>query len=140
MVSGGCLFDSSRWGPSGPAYTRPMPRLLVVLAVVAVAFTIYTLVDVLLTDRSRVRGLQKPLWAILVVLLPVIGGVLWLIIGKARRTSGGSRVIAPDDDPDFLGSINREDVARRAEQEERLRRLEQELADLDDDTRDDTAR
>lgn len=117
-----------------------MPRLLVVLVVVAVAFTIYTLVDVLLTDRSRVRGLQKPLWAILVVVLPVIGGLLWLIIGKARRTSGGTRVIAPDDDPDFLGSINREDVARRAEQEERLRRLEQELADLDDNTRDDTAR
>lgn len=117
-----------------------MPRLLVVLVVVAVAFTIYTLVDVLLTDRSRVRGLQKPLWAILVVLLPVIGGILWLVIGKARRTSRGARVIAPDDDPDFLGSINREDVARRAEQEERLRRLEQELADLDDDTRDDTAR
>lgn len=117
-----------------------MPRLLVVLVVVAVAFTIYTLVDVLLTDRSRVRGLQKPLWAILVVVLPVIGGILWLVIGKARRTSGGSRVIAPDDDPDFLGSINRDDVARRAEQEERLRRLEQELADLDDDTRDDTAR
>ncbi len=117
-----------------------MARFLVVLTVVAVAFTIYTLVDVLLTDRSRVRGLQKPVWAVLVVLLPVIGGILWLVIGKARRTSGGTRVIAPDDDPDFLGSINREDVARRAEQDERLRRLEQELADLDDDTRDDSAR
>lgn len=117
-----------------------MARFLVVLTVIAVAFTIYTLVDVLLTDRSRVRGLQKPLWAVLVVVLPVIGGLLWLFIGKARRTSRPSRVIAPDDDPDFLGTLNREDVARRAEQEERLRRLEQELADLDDDTRDDTAR
>jgi hypothetical protein len=117
-----------------------MARLLVVLVVIAVAFTIYTLVDVLLTDRSRIRGLQKPLWAVLVVLLPVIGGLLWLFIGKARRTSGGSRMIAPDDDPDFLGSINRGDAASRAEQDERLRRLEQELADLDDDTRDDSAR
>lgn len=117
-----------------------MARFLVVLTVIAVAFTIYTLVDVLLTDRARVRGLQKPVWALIVVLLPVIGGLLWLVIGKARRTSGGSRLIAPDDDPDFLGSINRDDVVRRAEQEERLRRLEQELADLDDDTRDDTQR
>jgi hypothetical protein len=117
-----------------------MARFLVVLAVVAVAFTVYTLVDVLMTDRSRVRGLTKPIWVILVLLLPVVGGLLWLLIGKARRTSGGSRMIAPDDDPDFLGSINREDAARRAEHEERLRRLEQELADLDDDTRDDSAR
>lgn len=118
-----------------------MARFLVVLVVIAVAFTIYTLVDVLLTDRARVRGLQKPLWALVVVLLPVIGGVLWLVIGKARRTSGDRvRVIAPDDDPDFLGTINREDITRRADQEERLRRLERELADLDDDTRDDTQR
>jgi hypothetical protein len=128
------------WGTGVRRTLVVMARFLVVLAVVAVAFTVYTLVDVLMTDRSRVRGLTKPIWAILVVLLPVVGGLLWLLIGKARRTSGGSRVIAPDDDPDFLGSINREDAARRAEHEERLRRLEQELADLDDDTRDDSAR
>ncbi|MDO9589664.1 MAG: PLD nuclease N-terminal domain-containing protein [Microcella sp.] len=112
-----------------------MTRLLIVLIVVAVAFTIYTLVDVLLTDRSRVRAFPKPLWAAVVVLLPVIGGLLWLIVGKARRIPGSSsRPIAPDDDPTFLRTLNRDDIAKRAEQEERLRRLEQELADLDDDT------
>ena len=41
-----------------------------VLVVVAVAFTIYTLVDVLLTERSRVRAFPKPLWALGVVVLP----------------------------------------------------------------------
>jgi len=117
-----------------------MARVIVVLIVIAAAFTIYTLVDVLMTDRSRVRGLQKPLWAVVVVLLPVIGGVLWLVIGKARRNPAvRTRVIAPDDDPEFLGTLRREDVAQRADQDERLRRLEQELSDLDDDTRDDNA-
>lgn len=117
-----------------------MARVIVVLIVIAVAFTIYTLVDVLMTERARVRGLQKPLWAVVVVLLPVIGGLLWLIVGKARRgPANRSRVIAPDDDPEFLGTLRKEDVAQRADQDERLRRLEQELSDLDDDTRDDNA-
>ena len=111
-----------------------MARVIVVLVVVAVAFTIYTLVDVLLTDRRRIRAMPKPAWAVLVVVLPVLGGVLWLIVGKARRGPGRtSRTVAPDDDPAFLGTLSRDEVARRAEQDERLRRLEQELADLDDD-------
>lgn len=116
------------------AYTHFMPRFIVIGIVVAIAFTIYTLVDVLMTDRSRVRGVSKPLWAIIVFVLPVIGGIFWLVIGKARRGPGRTtRPIAPDDDPSFLNSLSQEDIQRRAEQDERLRRLEQELADLDDD-------
>lgn len=112
-----------------------MTRFLIVLVVIAVAFTIYTFVDVLLTERSRVRAFPKVLWAVVVVLLPVIGGLLWLIVGKARRSPrSANRPVAPDDDPTFLNSLNHDEIAKRAEQEERLRRLEQELADLDDDT------
>ncbi len=107
-----------------------MPRVLIVVAVVVVAFSVFTLIDLLMTDRSRVRALNKPLWALIVVLLPAIGGILWLWLGKDRRTSSGGsrRTVAPDDDPSFL-----QNIARDREQEERIRRLEQELADLDDD-------
>ena len=112
-----------------------MPRVIVVLTVVAVAFWVYSIVDALLTDRARVRAFPKQVWVAGVVLLPVLGGVLWLIVGKARRSAGGARrSVAPDDDPSFLSTLSREEVARRAADEERLRRLEQELADLDDDT------
>jgi hypothetical protein len=112
-----------------------MTRFLIVLLVIAIAFTIYTFVDVLLTDRSRVRAFPKALWSVVVLLLPVIGGLLWLFVGKARRTAGSAtRPIAPDDDPGFLSTLNHDEIAKRAEQDERLRRLEQELADLDDDT------
>ena len=119
-----------------------MVRVLLIGGVVAIAFTIYTLVDVLMTERSRIRGVPKPVWAI-ITLLPVIGGILWLTIGKMRRpprrTSGP---IAPDDDPTFLSSLSQEEIRRRAEQDERLRRLEQELADLEaeDDDDNDTPR
>lgn len=112
-----------------------MTRVLIVLLVIAIAFTIYTFVDVLLTERSRVRAFPKALWAFVVMLLPVIGGLLWLFVGKARRTASSmARPIAPDDDPGFLSTLSRDEIAKRAEQDERLRRLEQELADLDDDT------
>ena len=107
-----------------------MTRLLVVLAVVVVAFTIYAVIDLIMTDRSRVRALNKPLWAVIIVVIPVIGAVLWLTLGKSRRRPGGpARPLAPDDDPEFLNGIIRD-----RETEERIRRLEQELADLDDDS------
>lgn len=105
-----------------------MVRLYVVLGVVAVAFYVFSIVDCALFDRTRVRTLPKTAW-VFIVLLPIIGGLLWFVFGRARRRSdrGGSRVIAPDDDPAFLGGLGRD----RAQQE-RIRRLERELADLDD--------
>ncbi|OUE10349.1 hypothetical protein C5B94_07345 [Clavibacter michiganensis] len=107
-----------------------MPRLLIGLAVVIVFFTVFVIVDTALTPRTRMRGLPKPAWIAVVVLVPLIGGILWLTIGKDRtdlaRASG--RRLGPDDDPDFLSGLG-----RTRSEEERIRRLEQELADLDSD-------
>lgn len=112
-----------------------MARLLFALGAVSVAFWVYSIVDALLTDRARIRAFSKPVWVAVVSLLPVVGGLIWLVVGKARRSSGRvSRSTAPDDDPAFLSTLSRDEVAKRADQDERLRRLEQELADLDDDT------
>ena len=106
-----------------------MVRLWVVLAVVVVVFTVYAFVDCLLSERTRVRGLPKPVWVIVILLVPPIGGILWLTIGRARRSPRNSRFrsSAPDDDPDFLRTIGVD-----PEQRDRIRRLEQEIADLDD--------
>lgn len=89
----------------------------------------YAVVDCALTDRARVRAIPKLAWVLVIVFVPVIGGVLWLAVGKDRRA--GRSVLrdrAPDDDPEFLHRLGSDQ-----EQEERIRRLEQELADLDDD-------
>ncbi|MBN9238984.1 MAG: hypothetical protein BGO97_04800 [Micrococcales bacterium 70-64] len=106
-----------------------MARLLPILALVVIGLYVFAYVDLALTDRTRVRALPKPVW-ILVILLPVVGALLWIILGKQRGGSRGgeSRTIAPDDDPSFLANLRRDE-----EQDERIRRLEQELADLDDD-------
>ena len=110
-----------------------MARFLVILGVAAVFFTVYTIVDCAMTDANRARGIPKPFWVVIIVLLPVIGGILWLVIGKDRSAGGGGsrRQVPPDDDPAFLGRIGHD-----REREERIRRLEQELADLDDDAKD----
>ncbi|TFC45603.1 hypothetical protein E3T26_04140 [Cryobacterium sp. TMT1-21] len=108
-----------------------MVRLLFALGVVVVILTIYTLVDCALLQHSRVRGLPRWVWIFVIILIPVIGPVLWLLIGRGRTGAGrnGGRIVrsvAPDDDIDFLKGLD-----RAKSEQEHLRALEQELADLD---------
>jgi hypothetical protein len=90
-------------------YSGDVGRVLIVGIVVVL--TIYTLFDVIAADRQRVRGLPKPLWALL-AFLPLIGPGFWLALGRPqspRGQAGGQqrRTVAPDDDPDFLWKLDR---------------------------------
>lgn len=109
-----------------------MARLLFGLGVAAVIFTIYAVADCAFFDRSRVRGLSRGWWLVVIIFVPIIGGLLWFIIGRGRANrigaTRGGRTVAPDDDTEFLRQL-REDAA----QDERIRRMEQELAELDND-------
>jgi hypothetical protein len=110
------------------AYNWAMSRLFVIVPFIVIGLYIFAIVDLILTDNSRVRALPKIAWGF-VIILPVVGALLWLIFGKERGDRGGQRrTIAPDDDPAFLANLRRDE-----EQDERIRRLEQELAELDDD-------
>lgn len=102
-----------------------MPRVLLILALVAAAFWVFTIVDCAAQPPTRHRGVSKPVWLLIVILLPVLGGILWLIVGRSRKSAVSTRR-APDDDPDFLGRIG-----SISDQDERIRRLEEELAQLD---------
>jgi hypothetical protein len=107
-----------------------MVRWIVIGAVAVVAFTVYALVDLFMTHAPRVRAFPKPLWIAVIVARPVLGPILWLLIGKARGKPKPTRTVgnAPDDNPTFLSSIDRE------ESDERIRRLEEELRKLDDES------
>ena len=102
-----------------------MVRWLVIGGVAIVALTIYALVDLFVTARSRLRAFPLPVWVGIIVALPVIGPVLWLIIGK-NKPPQTTTAFAPDDDPKFLGGL-----AESAE--ERIQRLEEELRALDEE-------
>lgn len=97
----------------------------------AIGFWVYAVIDCVITDARRARGIPKPAWVLVTIFLSVIGGALWFFIGKDRHQGrGGLRSRgAPDDDPTFLRSLSVD-----AEQEERIRRLEREIAELDDDS------
>jgi hypothetical protein len=114
-------------------YSDGMPRLVVGVVIAALVFTVYSIVDCALTERFRVRGMPKALWVVVLLVLPVVGGVLWFLIGRgpARR-----RFLGPDDDPRFLGRSSTAAPARAPERDE-LALLEQELANLDVDPDDD---
>lgn len=101
------------------------------------AVIVFSIVDIIMIDPSRVRALPKWGWIMLVIALPLIGVVLWFIIGRERpeRRNHGrypSRPTAPDDDIAFLGQIGREKA-----QEDRIRDLEERLSELDDDDKKD---
>lgn len=102
-----------------------MARLLIVLGIAAVVFWVFSIVDCAVQPPNRHRGVSKGAWMAIVVLIPVLGGALWFILGRARRQSPG-RVVAPDDDPNFLGKLKGVSA-----QDERIRLLEEELARLD---------
>ena len=112
-----------------------MTRIWIIFFIIEAAFTIFAFVDVLLTEDWRIRrGIPKVVWLVIVVLLTPIGGILWFFIGRepVEKSAPAGRPArslgAPDDDPAFLANLRREE-----EREERIRRLEQQLAELDDD-------
>ncbi|WKX71894.1 PLD nuclease N-terminal domain-containing protein [Streptomyces sp. XD-27] len=91
--------------------------LRVLLILVPLALSIYAFIDCITTDEQDVRHLPKPIWAILVLLFPVVGSISWLIAGRQRTLAagggggigrGGRRGgwVAPDDNPEFLKSLN----------------------------------
>ncbi|AZC14777.1 PLD nuclease N-terminal domain-containing protein [Microbacterium sp. ABRD28] len=102
-----------------------MTRVLLIAALLATVFWVYSIVDCALQPPNRHRGVSKPIWILIVILLPVLGGALWFVVGRLRKKTIAARR-APDDDPEFLGRIG-----SISDQDERIRRLEEELAQLD---------
>ena len=102
-------------------------RWLVIGGVAVLALTVYALVDLFVTQAARVRAFPKPVWIAVIVVLPLLGPILWLFVGKNRRMPKQTTPMFPDDDMGFLGRIDRESA------EDRIRRLEEELRQLDEE-------
>ena len=93
-----------------------MRYLLIVIAVVAI-FTIFTTVFAASASKNEVRLLPKWAWVLICLLVPGVGGILYLAVGRPIAGAGGvgaggvgagfgrgrnTRTVAPDDDPEFL--------------------------------------
>jgi len=89
-----------------------MARVLLVL--IPLGLAIYTVIDAIQTEDSRVQFLPKVVWILLILLsAPTgIGAVAWLVTGRQRGAQNGrprpnrpSAPRGPDDDPDFLRNL-----------------------------------
>ncbi|MCR2826008.1 PLD nuclease N-terminal domain-containing protein [Microbacterium sp. zg.Y909] len=104
-----------------------MARILLIVALLLAVFWVYSVVDCAVQDPRRHRGVSKPMWLLITIALPVLGGILWFAVGRTKRADI-PRPKAPDDDPEFLGRIG--DIR---DTDERIRRIEEELKALDAD-------
>lgn len=104
-----------------------------VLFILEMLLLVYCVLSIVTTPENECRNLPKLLWLLLVVLLPLAGGIAWLVAG--RPVVGGNRppqtsygaappqadpyrprptATAPDDDEAFLrGLRERADEQRR---------------------------
>ncbi len=113
---------------------------------------VYCIFDVISTEQSRVQNLPKLVWLLIVVLIPPIGPIAWLLLGRPRGASfkvgsGEYRASSPSPppepppterpppDPDY--QRRREEAIRKhhEEREEEIKAREAELRRLEEELR-----
>lgn len=91
---------------------RYLPFILIL------AVWIYAFIDCLNTPEKEVRKLPKIAWVIIILLFGqvLLGPIAWFAVGRPRRNApyGATRPqerrwVAPDDNPDFLKSLRKDD-------------------------------
>ena len=114
-----------------------MVRVFIFLAAVPLILVVLALISALSADR--VRTLPRALWVVAILLIPLLGPAAYFLTGRpvADRPTGAApttahRPAAPDDDPDFLRTLNAEQARR---DRELLAELERQLRAADDESR-----
>lgn len=124
-----------------------MFRVAVFLSLVGVLLAALALISCLsIEDKRQIRGMPRFAWVILILLVPLAGAVAWFGYGRPRpagRARSGWRPVggpleppkrrAPDDDPEFLQSLDGYTVSK--EDEDLLRRWEEDLRRREEDQR-----
>jgi hypothetical protein len=104
------------------------------VAVALFAFWIWALLDCIATDASLCRNLPKPMWIIIVLILPDIGSLIWVLLGRPDKSdwrpgsadySAPRRPVGLEDSPRYSATPSVTD--RRSEELDRdLERWERE--------------
>ncbi|MEU0550804.1 PLD nuclease N-terminal domain-containing protein [Micromonospora sp. NPDC005979] len=123
-----------------------MARLYVLLFLAQIVLAVCALISCLSAEEGQIRALPRIAWVLIILFFPLVGSIAWFVAGRepgtANRTvwPGGPsaaerqprRPLAPDDDPEFLRSV--QDRAKQQDQE-LFRRWEEDLRRREDDLR-----
>jgi hypothetical protein len=96
-----------------------MVRMFVFLAAAQLVLLVLALISCLSADR--VRNMPRALWVLVILLIPLLGPIAYFFVGRPQPTRAGSglsrprRPASPDDDPDFLRSMDTEQSRRDRE-------------------------
>ncbi|MGC5021165.1 PLDc N-terminal domain-containing protein [Micromonospora sp. DT47] len=121
-----------------------MARLSLLLFAVQIVLAVCALISCLSAEEGTIRALPRIAWVLIILFFPLVGSIAWFLAGRpATPARPGTaepaptgrdrrRPVAPDDDPEFLGSIAERS---RRDDEELFRRWEDDLRRREDDLR-----
>ena len=108
------------------------------LAIVLVFLWVFCIFDVISTPPEDARNLPKVLWLIVVLIVPDVGSIAWLVLGRPRHARAPltwqgpsrtppqrSRPRGPEDSPQFMSGIDEQRRLRAWEDD--LRKREEEI-------------
>lgn len=122
-----------------------MVRLYGLLFVAQLVLAVAALISCLSAEEGEIRALPRIAWVLIILFFPLVGGVAWFVAGRHQtRPAAGQwrpgsgfpeserpRRRAPDDDAEFLRSINQE----RKDDREMFERWEADLRRREEDLR-----
>lgn len=123
-----------------------MARLYVLLFLAQIVLAVCALISCLSAEEGDIRALPRIAWVLIILFFPLVGSIAWFVAG---RESGAGRPrtawpvgngfaerrrrpVAPDDDPEFLRSI---EERSRGRDQDLFRRWEEDLRRREDDLR-----
>jgi hypothetical protein len=123
-----------------------MGRLYILLFGLEILLMVLALISCLSAEDGEVRALPRFVWVIVILLFPLVGSIVYFAVGRPLTTAprsawaaGGGfpeatrpRGVAPDDDPEFLSRLDRQ---QKREHEQLLQRWEDDLRRREEDLR-----
>ena len=62
--------------------------MAIIFSILTFALMVGALIDIIRRDDSQIKHLPKLFWVILVILLPLVGAVLWFLLGRDYASEG----------------------------------------------------
>ena len=133
-----------------------MARFSIVVFLAQLVLAVLALISCLSAEEEDIRALPRLVWVLVILLIPILGPVAWFLLGRPKSAGdsvlpwrqGGtqpdtsrSRPVAPDDNPEFLKSLDNGADERAKDRElfdqweEDLKRREDELRRRNEDPR-----